>query len=38
MENNSSLWSDAYRRLIQNKAAMIGGIVLVVLILCAIFA
>ena len=38
MENNSSLWSDAYRRLIQNKAAMIGGIVLVALILCAIFA
>ena len=38
MENNSSLWSDAYRRLIQNKAAMIGGIVLVVLILCAVFA
>ena len=38
MENNSSLWSDAYRRLIQNKAAMIGGIILVVLILCAIFA
>ena len=38
MENNSSLWADAYRRLIQNKAAMIGGIVLVVLILCAIFA
>ena len=38
MENNSSLWSDAYRRLIQNKAAMIGGIVLIVLILCAIFA
>ena len=38
MENNSSLWSDAYRRLIQNKAAMIGGIVLMVLILCVIFA
>ena len=38
MNNNSSLWSDAYRRLIQNKAAMIGGIILIFLILCALFA
>ena len=38
MNNNSSLWSDAYRRLIQNKAAMVGGVILITLILCAIFA
>jgi oligopeptide transport system permease protein len=38
MQNNSSLWNDAYRRLVQNKAAMIGGMVLVFFILCAIFA
>jgi|TARA_B110000914_G_scaffold4618_1_gene3940 oligopeptide transport system permease protein len=38
VNNNSSLWSDAYRRLIQNKAAMIGGIILIFLILCALFA
>jgi oligopeptide transport system permease protein len=38
MQNNSSLWNDAYRRLVQNKAAMIGGMILVFFILCAIFA
>ncbi len=38
MQNNSSLWNDAYRRLIQNKAAMVGGMILVFFILCAIFA
>ena len=38
MHNNSSLWNDAYRRLIQNKAAMVGGMILVFFILCAIFA
>ena len=38
MHNNSSLWNDAYRRLVQNKAAMVGGMILVFLILCAIFA
>ena len=36
--NNSSLWQDAIRRLIQNRAAMIGGITIVVLIILAIFA
>jgi len=36
--NNSSLWQDALRRLIQNKAAMIGGITVLVLIILAIFA
>lgn len=38
MSNNSSLWSDAVSRLIKNKAAMVGAIILFVLILCAIFA
>lgn len=38
MTNNSSLWSDAVSRLIKNKAAMVGAIILFVLILCAIFA
>ena len=36
--NNSSLWQDAIRRLIQNRAAMIGGITILVLIIFAIFA
>ena len=38
MSNNSSLWSDAVSRLVKNKAAMVGAIILFVLILCAIFA
>ena len=38
MSNNSSLWSDAVSRLIKNKAAMVGAIILFVLILCAMFA
>ena len=36
--SNSSLWQDAVRRLIQNRAAMIGGITILVLIILAIFA
>ena len=36
--NNSSLWQDAIRRLIQNRAAMIGGITILVLIILAILA
>ena len=36
--NNSSLWQDALRRLIQNRAAMIGGITVLMLIILAIFA
>ena len=36
--NNSSLWQDAIRRLIQNRAAMIGGVTILVLIILAIFA
>ena len=36
--NNSSLWQDAFRRLIQNRAAMIGGITILILIILAVFA
>ena len=36
--NNSSLWQDAVRRLVQNRAAMIGGITILVLVILAIFA
>ena len=36
--NNSSLWQDAARRLIQNRAAMIGGITILLLIILAVFA
>ena len=36
--NNQSLWSDAYRRLINNKAALISACILAILILAAIFA
>ena len=38
MSNNPSLWSDAIYRLTRNKAAMIGGSILIVLILCAFAA
>tara|TARA_B100000902_G_scaffold26690_1_gene32140 strand:+ start:6409 stop:7263 length:855 start_codon:yes stop_codon:yes gene_type:complete len=38
MSQGSSLWSDAWRRLLANKAALAGGIILLVLIVLAIFA
>ena len=38
MSNNSSLWSDAVGRLLKNKAAMVGAIILILLIGCAILA
>jgi oligopeptide transport system permease protein len=38
MSNNSSLWSDAIGRLLKNKAAMVGAIILFLLIGCAILA
>ena len=38
MSEGSSLWSDAWRRLLANKAAVAGGIILLVLIILAIFA
>ena len=38
MNQSSSLWSDAWRRLLANKAALVGGIILLLLIFLAIFA
>jgi len=38
VNQESSLWSDAWRRLLANKAAVAGGIILLVLIFLAIFA
>ena len=38
MNQQSSLWSDAWRRLLANKAAVAGGLILLLLILLAIFA
>ena len=38
MSQGSSLWSDAWRRLLANKAAVAGGIILLVLIFLAILA
>jgi oligopeptide transport system permease protein len=35
---SSSLWSDAYRRLIRNRLAVAGGVVIILLCLIAIFA
>jgi len=35
---SSSLWRDAVRRLLRNRLAMVGGVVIVVLVLIAIFA
>ena len=34
----TNLWADAWRRLIRNRAAMLGGVIIIVLILIAIFA
>ena len=38
MNQESSLWSDAWRRLLANKAAVAGGVILLILIFLAIFA
>jgi oligopeptide transport system permease protein len=38
LNQESSLWSDAWRRLLANKAAVAGGMILLVLIFLAIFA
>ena len=35
---NNSLWSDALYRLSRNRAAMLGGLVLIMLIICAALA
>jgi len=34
----SSLWRDAWRRLLRNKLAVVGGVVVILLVLLAIFA
>ena len=36
--NNNSLWSDALYRLTRNKAAMLGGFILILLIISAVLA
>ena len=36
--NNNSLWSDALYRLTRNKAAMLGGCILILLIISAVLA
>lgn len=33
-----SLWKDALRRLVRNRAAVIGGVIILILYLTAIFA
>ena len=38
MNQQSSLWADAWRRLLANKAAVAGGVILCILITLAIFA
>ena len=38
MNQDSTLWSDAWRRLLANIAAVAGGLVLLIFILLAIFA
>jgi oligopeptide transport system permease protein len=37
-QKRESLWQDALRRLLRNKAAVIGGVIIILLILMAIFA
>ena len=37
-QKRESLWQDAMRRLMRNRAAVIGASIIVILILCAIFA
>src|SRR5574340_253007 len=37
-QKRESLWQDAMRRLVRNRAAVIGGILIVLLILITIFA
>src|SRR5512145_2950569 len=37
-QKRESLWQDALRRLVRNRAAVIGGVIIILLILMAIFA
>src|SRR5574338_1648407 len=37
-QKGESLWQDAFRRLIRNRAAVVGGAIIIILILMAILA
>ena len=37
-KRGESLWADAFRRLLKNRAAVVGGTILIILILSAVFA
>ncbi len=37
-QKGESLWADAWRRLIRNRAAVVGGSIIIILVLTAIFA
>jgi len=37
-QERESLWADAWRRLLRNKAAVVGGSIIIILVLAAIFA
>ena len=37
-QKRESLWQDAFRRLIRNRAAVVGGLIILLLILMAMFA
>lgn len=37
-QHETNLWTDAFRRLIRNRASLVGGILLILLLLTAIFA
>jgi len=35
---SESLWMDAFRRLLRNRAAIVGGVIIIILVLTAVFA
>ena len=37
-QRETNLWADAFRRLIRNRAALVGGVIVILLILTAVFA
>jgi oligopeptide transport system permease protein len=37
-QKRESLWQDAFRRLVRNRAAVMGGVIIIILVLTAIFA
>lgn len=38
VERGQSLWADSFKRLVENRAAVMGGVIIIILILMAIFA